>query len=185
VLKVIDAEVSGRVVFITGDTHLTGVFDDGRRFEARACPMGIPVPNDITISDPQAASKLRDAEHVAYADERCHYALLEVHGAGDTATLQLSLRREDGTTPYRRTFTQPLPAPKLGLRIEATDIRVSLDRPGLVRVRAVLNRRRVLNRLVRFDRAGVRRIRLRRRRGRLTVTARFRQIIRRVVGRSA
>ncbi len=183
-LRVIDAEVSGRVVFLTGDTHLTGVFEDGARFEARACPMGIPVPNDITISDPQAASKLRDRPGVLYADERCHYALVRVRGEGDTATLDLELRREDGAAPYRRRFTQPLPAVELGLRIEAHDVRVGLDRPGLVRVRAMLDRRRVLDRVVRFERAGARRLRLRlpqRRHGRLTVTARFRSTTGRTV----
>src|SRR4051812_14054157 len=105
ILKVIDHQVSGKTIFVTGDTHLTGVYDKDGHFEARPCPVGIPPPNDITISDPQAADKLRAKPGVAYADDRCHYAVLEVHGHGRTATLDLALRRDDGTTPYRKTFT--------------------------------------------------------------------------------
>jgi hypothetical protein len=108
ILDHIDREVSGRVIFVAGDFHLTGVYDKDGRYEARPCPVGIPVPNDVTLDDPQYAQHLRTRPGVTYADNRCHFGLLEIHGEGDTAVLELSLRREDGTTPYRRTFTQPI-----------------------------------------------------------------------------
>jgi hypothetical protein len=103
--------VSGRTVFVTGDTHWTMVYERGGLFEARPCPLGIPTPNDITITDPQVAEDARGTPGVAYADdERGHVALLDISGAGGAARLDLSLMREDGATPYRRRFVQPLPA---------------------------------------------------------------------------
>ncbi len=105
----IDREVSGRVIFVAGDFHLTGVYDKDGRYEARPCPVGIPVPNDVTIDDPLYAQHLRARPGVTYADNRCHFGVVEVHGDGDNAILEVSLRREDGTTPYRKTFTQPIP----------------------------------------------------------------------------
>ena len=192
ILPTIANEVSGRVIFVTGDTHLTGVYDSQDHFEARACPVGIPPPNDITLSDPQAADKLRAKAGVVYADDNCHYAVLEVHGEGDVATLELSLRRDDGTTPYRKTFTQAIPPAALRLRVgrrrgRRLPVSVGLDRPGVVRLRARIARwrggRRVATRgtgrVVRLVRAGTRRLTLRtgpRRPGRLrlTLTARYR-----------
>jgi PhoD-like phosphatase len=102
----VDHDVSGQVVFVTGDTHLTGVYDTSGRFEARACPIDIPVPNDITVSDPQAAEKLRKRPGVSYADDRGHFAVLEVSGRRHSARLDLWLVREDGLVPYRRRFTR-------------------------------------------------------------------------------
>ena len=109
ILAYIDQHVKGRVVFVSGDFHLTGVYDKDGRFEARPCPFGIPVPNDVTLDDPQYAEHLRTRPGVAYADDRCHFGVVEVRGEGDTAVLEVSLRREDGTTPYVKTFTQPIP----------------------------------------------------------------------------
>jgi hypothetical protein len=97
--------VGGRTLFLTGDTHLTGVFDAEDGFEARAAPVGIPAPNDITLLDPRAADDLRGRPGVAYADDGCHLTLLEVRGSGRGALLELSLLREDGAVPYRRSFT--------------------------------------------------------------------------------
>ena len=51
-LEHIERRVPGTTIFLTGDTHLTGVFDSDGRFEARAAPVGIPKPNDITLTDP-------------------------------------------------------------------------------------------------------------------------------------
>ncbi len=197
----IDRAVSGRVVFVTGDTHLTGVHDRDGRLEVRACPIGIPVPNDITISDPGAGERLRGTPGVTYADERCHFAVLDIDATQDAATLEVSLRREDGTTPYRKVITVPVPPAALGVTIDGVALpdrvraRVSLDRPGLVRLRATIRRTgkgsgegpttTIADRLVRIDRAGTRRFALRltrrgrralRRSGRvrLTVTARHR-----------
>lgn len=108
ILEYIDREVSGRVIFIAGDFHLTGVYDRAGRYEARPCPVGIPVPNDITLDDPMYAQHLRARPGVTYADNRCHFGVVDIHGDGDTAVLEVSLRREDGTTPYEKTFTQPI-----------------------------------------------------------------------------
>jgi hypothetical protein len=102
----IDRHVSGQVVFVTGDAHLTGVYDAGGRFEARPCPLDIPLPNDVTISDPQAAEKLRAKPGVAYADDRGHFAVLQISGHRRTARLDLWLVREDGLVAYRRRFTR-------------------------------------------------------------------------------
>jgi phosphodiesterase/alkaline phosphatase D-like protein len=97
--------VSGRAIFLTGDYHLTAVHDGPGQFEARAAPMGIPVPNDVTLVNPLGAVKLRREPNTAYADNRCHFTLLEVRGRGSDARLELSLVREDGAIPYRRRFT--------------------------------------------------------------------------------
>jgi hypothetical protein len=198
ILAHIDREVRGRVIFVAGDFHLTGVYDKDGRYEARPCPVGIPVPNDVTLDDPQYADHLRTRPGVTYADNRCHFGVVEIHGQGDTAVLELSLRREDGTTPYRKTFTQPIPPASLRIGLghvgeRRMPVTVKLDRPGLVRLRATLTRivkgRRtdtlVSDRLVRITHAGSRRFTLpispRARtalggpgRLRLTLTARYR-----------
>ena len=102
----IDRRVSGRTIFVTGDTHLTGIYDHAGRFEARAAPIDIPVPNDITLTNPLAAVSLRGAEGVAYADERGHFAVIDVRRLNGKPTLDLSLVREDGATPYRTTIPE-------------------------------------------------------------------------------
>ena len=102
--------VSGRTLFVTGDTHWTMVYDGDGLFEARPCPLGIPTPNDITITDPQAAEDARGVPGVAYADDdKGHLALLEVSGRGRTASIDLKMVREDGTTPYTKRFEQRIP----------------------------------------------------------------------------
>jgi hypothetical protein len=101
----IDRRVDGTTIFLTGDTHLTGVFDSDGRFEARAAPVGIPAPNDITLLDPFAADNLRAEPGVVYAGDECHFTLLDVRGRGRAATLDLRLVREDGDVPYQRRFT--------------------------------------------------------------------------------
>ena len=93
--------MSGTTIFLTGDTHLTGVFDSDGRFEARAAPVGIPTPNDITLTDPFAADNLRGEPGVAYADDQGHFTSIEVRGR----TLTLQLVREDGQVPYEKRFT--------------------------------------------------------------------------------
>jgi hypothetical protein len=102
--------VSGRTLFVTGDTHWTMVYDRDGLFEARPCPLGIPTPNDITLSQPQAAAEARGAPGVAYADDTSgHFALLEVRGEGGVARLDLTLVREDGATPFQVRFEERLP----------------------------------------------------------------------------
>ncbi len=104
ILDHVRRRVRGTTLLLTGDTHLTGVYDAEDGFEVRAAPIGIPKPNDITLVDPQAADKLRGQPGVRYAGDECHFTLLEVRGAGSRATLDLSLVREDGVTPYSRSF---------------------------------------------------------------------------------
>ncbi|MDQ3936516.1 MAG: alkaline phosphatase D family protein, partial [Actinomycetota bacterium] len=100
--------VSGRTVFVTGDTHWTMVYDRDGLFEARPCPLGIPTPNDITLTQPNAAEEARGVPGVAYADdERGHFALLEVRGDRRTASLDLKLVREDGAEPFGTRFELP------------------------------------------------------------------------------
>ena len=104
ILDHIRRTVSGTAIFLTGDTHLTAVYEQGPWFECRAAPLGIPVPNDITLVDPFAAASLRAEPGIEYADERSHFALLDVRGRGRGARLDLQLVREDGATPYARSF---------------------------------------------------------------------------------
>jgi alkaline phosphatase D len=100
--------VAGQTVFVTGDTHWTMAYDRDGLFEARPCPLGIPTPNDITLTQPHAAEEARTMPGVAYADDdKGHVAFLEVSGRGRTARLDLALVREDGATPYRRRFEEP------------------------------------------------------------------------------
>ena len=99
-LEHVDERVSGTTIFLTGDTHLTGVFDSDGRFEARAAPIGIPTPNDITLVDPFAADELRGQPGVAYAGDECHFTLIDVR----RRALDLSIVREDGAVPYTRRF---------------------------------------------------------------------------------
>ena len=101
VLAHVAERVTGRTIFVTGDTHWTMAYERDGLFEARPCPLAIPSPNDITLTQPQAAEDARRRPGVLYADdEKGHFALLEVTGEG----LDLSLVREDGAVPFRRTF---------------------------------------------------------------------------------
>jgi phosphodiesterase/alkaline phosphatase D-like protein len=109
ILEHVRERVSGTPLFVTGDTHWTMAYDTARLFEARPCPLGIPVPNDITLSDPLAAQRARSSPDVAYADDQNgHFALIEVSGRAGEPRLDLTLVREDGAESYRRTFTRGL-----------------------------------------------------------------------------
>ena len=109
VLAHIRQHVSGRTLFVTGDTHWTMVYDRDGLFEARPCPLGIPTPNDITISQPQAAHDARATPGVRYADDtKGHFGLIDVRGRGNVGRLDLALVREDGEVPFRTRFEQPL-----------------------------------------------------------------------------
>ena len=110
-LKHVRERVGGRTIFVTGDTHWTLAYDRDGLFEARPCPLGIPTPNDITLTQPNAAEDARRAPGVAYADDdRGHFALLDVQGGpGGAARLDLTLVRDDGARPYTRRFDAPAP----------------------------------------------------------------------------
>ena len=88
-------------IWVTGDTHWSMVYDRDGLFEARPCPLGIPTPNDITLTQPNAAEDARRQPGVVYADdERAHVAFLTVGGG----KLELELMREDGVVAFRREF---------------------------------------------------------------------------------
>lgn len=100
-LRHVAERVSGRTIFVTGDTHWTLVYEKDGLFEARPCPLGIPTPNDITITDPNVAENAAMSPGVLYADDNvAHFALLDVSGDG----LDLRLVREDGATAFQRRF---------------------------------------------------------------------------------
>jgi hypothetical protein len=100
--------VAGTTLFVTGDTHWTMAYDRGGLFEARPCPLGIPAPNDITLTQPHVAEDARRRPGVAYADdEHGHVAVIDVAGDRETARLELALVREDGVTAYRKAFSRP------------------------------------------------------------------------------
>jgi hypothetical protein len=99
--------VSGRTLFVTGDTHWTMVYDHGGLFEARPCPLDIPTPNDITLTSPNAAEDARKQPGVAYADDaHGHFAMVRVSGHRGVGRLDLSLVRDDGATPFHKRFEQ-------------------------------------------------------------------------------
>ena len=106
-LEHIASSVSGRTVFVTGDTHWTMAYDTEELFEARPCPLGIPTPNDITLTQPQVAENARSEPGVVYADdEHGHHALIDLRRENGVTRLDLTMVRDDGATPYRRSFEQ-------------------------------------------------------------------------------
>lgn len=110
-LRHIGEKVSGRTIFVTGDTHWTMVYDRDGLFEARPCPLGIPTPNDITLTQPQAAEDARTSPGVLYADDdKSHFALIEVAGREGNGHLDLTMVREDGVAPFTTRFEKPRPA---------------------------------------------------------------------------
>jgi hypothetical protein len=102
VLKHVREHVSGRTLFVTGDTHWTMAYERDGLFEMRPCPLGIPTPNDITLTSPNAAEDARKEPGVLYADDdKGHFGLVELSGT----KLSLSMVREDGQVPFSREFT--------------------------------------------------------------------------------
>jgi hypothetical protein len=103
-LRHVRERVSGTTIFVTGDTHWTMAYERDGLFEARPCPLGIPTPNDITLTQPNAAEDARTQPGVLYADDdKGHVAFLDI--AGDR--LGLSLVDETGASRFARTFTRP------------------------------------------------------------------------------
>ena len=77
-------------------------YDAGNLFEARPCPLGIPTPNDITLTSPNAAEDARKVPGVLYADDdKGHVAFLDI----TDNRLALSLVDETGATRFARTFS--------------------------------------------------------------------------------
>ena len=116
--------VAGRTLFVTGDTHWTMVYDRDGLFEARPCPLGIPTPNDITLTQPQAAEDARGEPGVAYADDdRGHVALIEVSGERG----RRPARPHAGARGRRGAVQDPVRAPALGAQAVAL---ADAGRPG-------------------------------------------------------
>jgi hypothetical protein len=89
-----------RTVFVSGDTHWTMAFDTPELLEVRPCPMGIPTPNDITLTSPNAAEDAAKEPGVAYADDNLgHVAFLD---ASDD--LKIELVDETGATRWTKTL---------------------------------------------------------------------------------
>jgi len=100
--------VTGTTLFVAGDTHWTMVYDRDGLFEVRPCPLGIPTPNDITLTQPNVAQDAARHPGVVYAnDDHSHFARIDLSGDRRNARLELALVREDGAVAYRRTFTRP------------------------------------------------------------------------------
>jgi phosphodiesterase/alkaline phosphatase D-like protein len=105
ILRHVEEHVAGRTVFITGDTHWTMVYERDGLFEARPCPLGIPTPNDITLTDPQVAENARAEPGVVYADDdRGYFALVDVEWANGSPRMTLGLVKDDGSTAFARSF---------------------------------------------------------------------------------
>jgi hypothetical protein len=104
----VEERVGGRTIFVTGDTHWTMVYESDDLVEVRPCPLSIPTPNDITLTDPTVAARARQTPGVVYADDtRGHFCLLDVSGDRGRRSLDVSLVREDGQSVYQRTFRDP------------------------------------------------------------------------------
>lgn len=107
VLKHLRKRVSGRTIFVTGDTHWSMVYERDELFEARPCPLGIPTPNDITLTNPQAAEEARTIDGVRYADdEHGHFALIDVSRRRGRPHLRLRLVRDAGSTGFTTSFEE-------------------------------------------------------------------------------
>ena len=79
-------------------------------FEARPCPLGIPTPNDITLTQPQAAEDARAVPGRRLRRRRQGPRRVpRGERTPDGAPLDLALVREDGETPFPRRFEEPLP----------------------------------------------------------------------------
>jgi hypothetical protein len=104
-LKHVAERVGGRTVWVTGDTHWTMAYERDGLLEVRPCPLGIPSPNDITLTQPQVAEDARRVPGVEYAnDDRSHFALIETRRDARRPRLDLSLVAEDGSVPWRRSL---------------------------------------------------------------------------------
>ena len=110
VLDHIARNVSGRTIFVTGDSHDTMVYDRDGVFEVRACPLDIPVTRDHPGAVGSGGVPLDGflGQGVTYASPDRHFCLVETRGAGDVAQMDVTLVQERGSTPYTKRFELPL-----------------------------------------------------------------------------
>jgi hypothetical protein len=91
---------------VTGDSHDTMVYERDGVFEVRACPIDFPVTRDhpgvVGPGGTPGEGFLQPG--VVYADLEKHFCLIEAAGAGSAATMDVTLVKEDGGTPYRKRF---------------------------------------------------------------------------------
>ena len=88
--------VSGRPVFLTGDTHFTMLWDRDGLFEQRACPLDIPAPNDQNISNPSLELNFGSTPGVVYWSRRSHFSQLTIGAEAGHPVLTVELVRDDG-----------------------------------------------------------------------------------------
>lgn len=87
VLSIIDEEVDGEVVFVTGDTHSGCVTRDRGVLEVRAAPLEMPGP---------AFHSASSGDSVRFSDTGNYFSYIEARGSGTDATLDVSLRHSNG-----------------------------------------------------------------------------------------
>jgi hypothetical protein len=104
--------VEGHVIFLTGDTHFTMVWDKDGLFEQRACPLDIPTPNDQDISNPTRPLTFDSTPGVVYSSSRSHFSFLRSGTEAGLPVLTLELVRDDGAVVFSRQFrARHAPAP--------------------------------------------------------------------------
>lgn len=79
----IEANVKGRVVFISGDSHSPAAIEHGPYVEVRTSPLDIP---HVGWADPSSG------DDVLYSGRGKFYALLDAQGSGADASLHLQIR---------------------------------------------------------------------------------------------
>jgi len=88
---VVDEDVTGEVVFATGDTHSGAVTRKRGVLDVRAAPLELPSPGYHGPSSGEA---------VEFTDTGNFFTYLEASGTGPDAALDISLRYGDGTVAW-------------------------------------------------------------------------------------
>lgn len=95
VLDVINRDIDGRTVFVTGDTHsgcVTRFQDEGLEFlEIRAAPLDIPSAGQHGASS---------GDNVVYSEQGKFYSTVSVRGEKQNAVMEIALRKGDGTIAW-------------------------------------------------------------------------------------
>jgi alkaline phosphatase D len=90
-LSVIDEDVDGEVVFVTGDTHSGCVTRDRGILEVRAAPLAMPAP---------AYHGTSSGENVEFTDDGNFFCHLQASGTGTDATFDVALHYGDGEVAW-------------------------------------------------------------------------------------
>ena len=104
-LEHIRRNVSGQTIFLSGDTHFTMLWERDGLFEQRACPLDIPPPNDVSISEPLLELDFGSTPGVVYWSRRSHFSFVTVSGEGAQAVMTVELVRDDGVTVHSKRFS--------------------------------------------------------------------------------